>query len=220
LRQIHFWDLSALKDTIFWYLGSALVTFINLNDALQNKDFFKNIVFDNLKFVIIIEFINNLYTFSFPIEMVLLPIICLIVMLDAFAEIKPEYEKVKRFLDALLGVFGICLIVYTFRNITIDFQNFASLKNLRDFLLPIFLSIMLLPCIYFIVLYIQYEHIFMLIDFANKGKKISKSLKKKIFISCNINLSRLVQISRNVGFSKLERIEDIDSWFEQTSYIK
>ncbi|MDK2980219.1 MAG: hypothetical protein PWQ55_566 [Chloroflexota bacterium] len=41
LYKIEFWDFSALKDTLIWFFGTALVTFFALNKALQNDDYFK-----------------------------------------------------------------------------------------------------------------------------------------------------------------------------------
>ena len=135
-KKIGFWDIAALKDTIFWILGTAFTTFINLNKSLHDDNYFKNTILDNIKFILIIEFIVNLYTFNLTVEMILVPLVSLIVMLNVLAESKSEYKKFNKFLNFLLGVFGLCLLIFTFREIILNFRDFATLQNLRDFLLP------------------------------------------------------------------------------------
>src|SRR5262245_31441605 len=77
-KKIGFWDVSATKDTILWTLGSAFATFFNLNKVSEDEHYFKNVILDNIKFILILEFILNFYSFSLAIELALIPIITLI----------------------------------------------------------------------------------------------------------------------------------------------
>lgn len=214
-QKIGFWDASATKDTVLWTLGSAFATYFSLNKVAQDGEYFKNAILDNLKFVLILEFVVNLYSFSLPTELIVIPIVSFIVMLNAFAESKPEYKQVSKLLNFILGIFGLYLIVFTFKEIFLDFQKFASLKNLRDFFLPILFSIALLPFVYVMALFIQYETFFIRIDFANKNPDVAKYAKRKVFAACHINLSKLNKVSKKAGYPKVNDKKDVLEWFKK-----
>lgn len=214
LSKINFWDFSALKDTIIWFFGTALVTFFALNKALQNDDYFKQVVLDNVKFAVVLEFIVNIYTFSLPIEIIIVPVIIFLAIMSSFLENKPKEKQVKSFVDSILGIIGLFLLSFTIREVVVDFHNFVSLKNLRDFLLPPVLSIMLIPYLYFTALFMQYEHFFLLIGFANKDNNFSWKIKKTVFRTCHLNLTKLKRITKKAGYPEINQIEDIAEWFK------
>jgi hypothetical protein len=214
-KKIGFWDESATKDTVLWVLGSAFTTYFSLNKAAQDDSYFKNVILDNLKFILILEFVVNLYSFSLPAELIVIPIVSLIVMLNAYAESKPEYKQVSKLLNFILGVFGFYLIAFTFREIILDFQNFASLKNLRDFFLPILFSVVLLPFVYVMAVFIQYETFFIRIDFANKNPDFAKYAKRKVLATCHINLSKLNKVSKKAGYPNVNDKKDVLEWFKK-----
>ena len=76
LAQVGIWEWSLLKDTIYWFLCSALVLLMNTDKANQEKGFFIKILKDNLKIILILEFILAFYTFNLLVEIVLVPIFC------------------------------------------------------------------------------------------------------------------------------------------------
>lgn len=135
-------------------------------------------------------------------------------MMSSFLENKPQDKQVKRIVDTVLGIIGLILLSFTIREIVVDFNNFVSLKNLRDFLLPPVLSIMLIPYLYFTALFMQYEHFFLLIGFANKDKKFSWKIKKTVFRTCHLNLTKLKRITKKAGYPEINQIEDIAEWFK------
>ena len=208
-EKVHFWDTSATKDTIFWTAGTAFATLFNLNKVVEDENYFKKAILDNIKLVLILEFIFNLYSFSLLIELVLVPIVSLIVMLNVIAKSKPEYKQVKVLLDYALALFGLVIIIFTFREIFVDFQNFATIKNLRDFFLPPLFTITFFPFVYFMALYMQYEDLFVRVDFANKNSSSTKYAKQKIFATFHLNLSKLTKFSKNVGFANFNSKGDV-----------
>jgi hypothetical protein len=149
--------------------------------------------------------------------MIVIPIVSVIVILNAFAESKKEYKQVSKLLNFVLGVFGLYLLAFTFREVILDFQNFATLRNLRDFCLPPLFSIALLPFVYMMALLIQYEGLFLRIDFANKNLDLAKYAKRRVLTACHINLSKLSKVSKSAGYPKVNNKEDVLGWFNQAT---
>jgi len=202
------WDISLVKDTVYWILGVASVLLVNVNEANKNRLYFKNLVLNNIKLVIIIEFIVNIYTFNFVVELFIFPIISLFVIIAAFTEIKKEYLTVNQMANVIIGVFGFAVVIFFFVNLISDFQNFWVLDNLRAFLLPILLVITFVPFLYLVAIFMAYELLFARLDiFLKKDKDVAKYAKKQIFLLCNIKFSRLNRFMRE-NTSKLTKFND------------
>lgn len=207
LYKVMLWDFSLVKDTVYWILGAS-VLLVNVNEATENRLYFKNLVLNNIKLVIIIEFVANIYTFNFVVELFIFPIISFFVIIAAFTEIKKEYLTVNQMANVIIGVFGFVVVIFFFVNLISDFQNFWVLDNLRAFLLPILLAITFTPFLYLVAIYMAYELLFARLDiFLKKDKDVAKYAKKQIFLLCNIKLSRLNRFMRENN-SKLTKFDD------------
>ncbi|WP_100630123.1 hypothetical protein [Algoriphagus formosus] len=56
LRFLGFWNIELLKDSVYWFIGSGFVMLMNLNDVSKEPQFFKNIIKDNFRLIIVLEF--------------------------------------------------------------------------------------------------------------------------------------------------------------------
>lgn len=208
-HKIGFWDTSMIKDTILWFFGVAFIMLINSIKATEHERYFKNVILNNLKLIVLLEFIFNLYVFNLAVELILMPILVIIVMISAFAELKEEYMVVKKVFDYILGIIGICFILFAFSNIFIDFRSFANVDNFRSFLLPPILTIVFLPFMYFFTLYTMYESYFIRLDIFNENKAITRYAKRKIFALCHLNLKMLNKLSKEVKIMKIFNKNDV-----------
>ncbi|MFH1515458.1 MAG: hypothetical protein ABIG42_08365, partial [bacterium] len=134
---------------------------------------------------------------SFWIEIVLVPLLSIIVAMGAVAEIKKEYLPVKKIIDPTLRNFGFILIVFALFSIFRDFKNFATIDNLRVFLLPPLLTFAYVPFLYAFALYMIYENLFIRLDiFIKEDKALAKLAKKKIFALCHANLGKIHRFAK------------------------
>lgn len=193
-----FWDITALKDTVYWSIGTAFVLLINSNNAVRRKDFFRKTIFDNLKLVLIIEFVINMYTFSLVWELIIVPVVVFLTASTYY--FKTNTHRVsKHYFEIFLGVFGLIILGLTVWNIVNDFSTFASLKTLCNFALPPIFTISFMPFIYFNALFIGYEMLFVRIDIIEEDEKIAKYAKRRLFKSCRMNLNRLRSFSEDIN---------------------
>lgn len=207
--NIGFWNISNLKDTLFWGLGTAFVMLMNVSDA-RNENYFKKIIIDNLKLILIVEFIVSSYTFNFWIELiVVIPFLTLLVLLKVVAEKDQKYLQVNRVLDFLIGFSGFALICYSFSEMLVNLIDFISLNNFIGFLLPPVFTFLFLPFMYFAGLYVSYEHVFIRLNVFRNDKKLISYAKWKIFLKFKLNLKRLNKWSSRVGIMKFNTKQDI-----------
>jgi len=193
LFQVNLWNLSQLKDTIFWFFSTAFVLFTNVNKLNENENYFRKIIIDNFKLVLILEFLINFYTFPLIIELILIPILGFVIIMNTYAGTKKEYEIVKRLSNNILSIWGIFLIIYIVLNAISSYQDLLVFGNFQAFLLPLLLTIAFLPFLYVLALFMIYESIFTRfnVSIGNRDKDLLRVTKHKIFSTFGINLSLL-----------------------------
>ncbi|MFP4514385.1 MAG: hypothetical protein ACLFNO_00005 [Parcubacteria group bacterium] len=192
LAKIGIWEWMLLKDTIYWFIAVAFVLMMNTNKVNQEKGFFIKILEDNLKIILVLEFILTLYTFNLIAEIVLVPILVFIGAMIAVSELKKEYLPVKKLFDFVLSLIGVFFIIFALGKVFGNFHNLATSANLKTFILPPLLTFAFIPFVYFFALIMSYETLFVRLKIFNKGNpKLIKFTKQKIICCCHLNLSRL-----------------------------
>ncbi len=200
LSRVQLWVIPMLKDTVIWFLIVGSVMFVNYDEANKNRAYFRRKILGVFGAIAILEFIVNLYTLPFWIEFLLIiPGIFIITILLAYSSTKKEYILVKKVMEWVLAVVVFWLVIFTLINIVKGFQDFATVKNLKDFLLPVWLTIATLPFIYLLALYGSYEELFIRLDLLMKVDKGTINYTKwKMFTACLMNLKRLNAASKEL----------------------
>lgn len=213
LYKLELWNFLLLKDTLFWFFTTALVLLFNINKA-KTSGYFKNIIKENLKWAIAVEFIVNFYTFSLLKELVLVPSMIFLASIQAVASIDKKNIQVSKLLGNILSVIGILLIAFIVYKTFTNYQEIFTFHTLFSFLLPPFLTVLLIPFLYLLALYMNYEELFVRIKFLTNDNKRKQLLKREILLVANLNLNRLILISKNLNKY---------NWYHSTetkSYIK
>lgn len=201
-RHFQLWDISLLKDTIYW-LGAAFVTLLNFEKV--SGDFKKQII-DSLKWVVVLEFIASLYAFSIWGEIILIPVVLLLSAFSIIAGLKKETLPIKKFSDVILSVIGLYILSFAVWNITHDFTNFWTIHNLQSFLLPIVFTLCYLPFIYLIAVYGAYDSLFIHLSkvWLKDKPKLAKLAKRKIISRCWFNLKKIKRVANQSVFTFMD----------------
>lgn len=213
LYLVKLWNISLLKDTVVWFCFTGVVMSFNLVTLREDENLFRKIIIDNIKIVIIIEFLVNTYTFSLVGELVFIPFMTLIVMLDVVAKTDKKYLAVAKLMSRLQIIIGLVILIYAISNAISDYKNFGSLDTIKNFLLAPLLTISFLPLIYFILLFAAYESLFIRLNLGyEKGKKLKNYARRKIIKQCLFSLKKIKKAS-NMNIYNLMHIrneKDVD----------
>jgi len=200
LNLIGLWDKSLTKDTAFWFFTVAMVTFFKINDAKDFK-FFKEIILDSVKWIVVIEFLINFYTFSLWKELILVPIIVFISLILAYSETDKKYEPVEKVFRNIISIIGLVLLVYIIYETVIEFKKTFTVQNLKSLLHPVIMTFLFLPFAYLLALYMTYEMLFIRVDFLTRDKRVARKVKRQIIFTANLNIERLNRISKNLNIT-------------------
>src|SRR3989339_1948485 len=117
----------------------------------------------------------------------------------AIAETNEKNEIVKRLLNYIMAFIGLAFTGYAIYMVVTDFEHFATLKNFENFYLPILLTIMFLPFVYFAALYAGYESLFVRLRFFISDVALLKYVKKKTILAFGPNLWVLNKWSKHIN---------------------
>lgn len=209
LFKIGLWDKSMIKDTVYWTFGVGFIIMMNFDKALKEEHYFKNLVKENFKVLIIIEFIVGLYVFGIITEFILMPFVILFSMLLGYTEVYKKHIQVRKFLNGIFGILGMIYLIYSGYHIYLDFTGFATMGNLKSFLFPLIISVLFLPFAYSFALLAHYESLFVRLGFFLKDRKLRRFAKWRILWSVNFSIIRLKRMTPGMLFNDCATKNDI-----------
>lgn len=157
LWQIGWWTLDHLKLTVLWYLFSGTVLLANSIQNQRDAGFFWDAAAGQFKAVAVLEFIAVFYSFAFWKEMVFLPFMTVVAVMQAMSETKAEYLPAKKLLDVIILIVGGVLIVHFVLTAIGDHGTLFNLATLREVSIPILYSLWALPICYLWWCYARWE---------------------------------------------------------------
>lgn len=197
LQITGFWEVYLTKDTIFWMFGFAFVLFFNFQKA-KDAAYFKDIIKDVIKITVVLEFLADEYTFGLFTEIIIVFIIALLTMVQVVAKLDPKHKSAETFIRIIISLFNTFLFVYIVYRVFNQFNELLTIEKAKSFLLPIILSILFLPFIYFLSLYSEYEELFVRFEALSIDKSLRRKINWRIIRVANIRINKLQKISKNI----------------------
>lgn len=212
LSELKFWDFSLLKDTTFWIIvvGIALV-FKSVDKDITH---FKKILFNSVKFTIVIEFFINLHVFSYWFELVLLPSLLIIFLLQGFSEDKKEYESVYKFFTVAISIIGFSLFLFACYKTFQNFKNDFTIINLKKLLFPTILTVLFIPYAYLIAVFSSYEILFGKLKHVKNSMFTRRKIRFEIIKTAKLNLSVVRTLNSKIDTYELEVSNNIKEYIK------
>lgn len=197
LIKCGFWEKRLLKDTVIWFITTGLISCGKAIGKAKDAEYFKEQIKNNFKLIVILQFVLNLYTFSFIVEVILMLVMTILSVCIVILDIKEEFKnesgrKLKRLLNIIQSFIVLLILYYSIREIIINIGNIIIIDKIKDVALPIILSSMFIIYIYLFCIYSSYEQLFIKLSFKRTiDDKIRFFLKVRVIIFCNINIKRI-----------------------------
>lgn len=218
LTAIGIWEVDLLKDTIVWFFVGAMAIMMRFATADDTDNIFRKILADSIRIVILLEFIVNTYTFPLVVELVLVPLLTFIAMIDVVADMNEEHAIVAKLAKGIQMVAGFVILGIAANRAFADFQNLKSLDTFRSIALAPLLSVLMFPFIYIMLVISKYELVFIRLNFGGeKTRRLKCYARRQIMIYAGLSLRRLQYLLRNhlVDLMHIEKKSDVDSFLNQ-----
>jgi len=212
LAKLNYWDFSFLKDTFIWFMVTGLVICFRAIGANKDEHYFRRILIDNLKILVIIEFIVNTQTFHILIELIIFPFLLFFGLIEVFTETDNKYAQVSKFASTITAISGFILLAFIIRSVILNFESFGTIETLKTFFLPFILTICILPLAFVIMIYSKYETLFVRLKLGNeKSKKLKRFVKWKMFLYCGLNQGKIHHVLKTdvFGLSRVQNKKEV-----------
>lgn len=191
------WQNIYIKDITIWFLCSGFIICMNSVSNEADEKYIKNVLKDNLKLTIFLEFIMSTFTFNIWIELAIIPIITIITVMNVMAERKEEYRTVHKLSDYVLAVAGFWILYETIKIGVNEYKELNALNTLVSFMIPIVYLILIIPLEYALELYSKYESLFVRMTFKEeKNKKVKRRHRISIIRACKLSVHRVLLFQR------------------------
>ncbi len=197
LRALHFWGPGLLKDTVVWTAGVG-VTLLFAATGVDDR-FFRRAIRRTVTVTAVIEFAANLHVFAVWVEILVMPAVLFVVLLKTVADTDRRYELVAKVLQWPLLIYGAVVIAYSIRAVVRDPGSLLSLPALRTFFLTPVLTVAYVPFIYLFALYVQYEAVFVRLQFVDPDPDFRRRSKRRVWRRFGLNLWALSRWVRTGG---------------------
>ncbi len=216
LYILDIWNLELLKDTLTWLMFAAFPMVVRFLVASNSDRIFKQIVADNIKFVVLVEFLVGTYVMPLPVELILIPFAAFLVILDVFARLNSAHADVAKVTGALLSIAGLLIVGIAFYRAMVDYHNLGAIATIRSVLLAPVMSVAFSPFVYFIVLIATYESTFGWLNVGpTKTSEVIRYAKFQIIRHNKMSLRRLQSSAKHLQsqFTQIQTTNDVDRLF-------
>ncbi len=191
LYHLGLWDFFLLKDTIYWFIMVGLVMVFRREKEIKDDNYFKNIIVENLKFTIVINFLSSFYYFSFWCEFAFIFFIVLWAFVYAVIKVQFNNKTAEYVIFGIIFIPIVLLFILSVKNIISSINEFADFDTLKVFLLPISLTLIFIPFALIIANYIEYELLFKRFNNFIKDTKLIRYAKWRSLIYFKLNFKKI-----------------------------
>lgn len=187
------WKNIYLKDIILWTLFSGLTICMNAVAGEADEKYISKVLKDNIRFTVVTEFLLSTFTFSFWVELIIIPITTVIVLFDTVAEHKSDAIAVHKLLQDVMAFAGLCVILQTVRVGILEYRELNVINTLVSFFIPIVYLLLVTPLEYAFELYSKYEMLFIRMHFKEPSdKSVQRKRHLKVIQACGLSVRKIM----------------------------
>lgn len=154
------WEWDNLKTTLLWWVSVGFASMWEAQKLTEERGAFRRLLRDTFNITVVIVFLAEVKSFPLWGEMILLPVLTVLGLMLAIAQTKRENAVLIAPLQTIMALIGIVILWNGISGILDDPSAFFTWNTVREFSAPIFLSLMFIPFIYALAIWIAHESIF------------------------------------------------------------
>ena len=176
LSKVGLWDWGNLKTVVVWFFTTAFITIANTKALETGPAFFGVLIREALAITAVVVFIGGINTLPLWGELLMLPFLMFVAAMVAVAEHKPEHRIVLAPLNAILTFAGLYILGFSIYRIVTDWQKLDPAFQAREFAIPIALTVMFLPYLYGLMIYMGFENAVVRLKFRIENRGLRRAI--------------------------------------------
>jgi hypothetical protein len=131
------WTTELISETVWWFVGTALVILFNVTVAVSERGFLRRTLLEVFGFTLLLDFfMNDLFVFALPIELIVLPAITFLGLLTIVAGRDPTTRQVASATGCLMTFAGLGVAAFVIFNVVANWSQVTTKEHFLELLLP------------------------------------------------------------------------------------
>jgi hypothetical protein len=220
LVSLGYWEGSMTKVALLWFVGFALVALFDTKEVDRSYPY--RLLLRNLGLAVVVEFVVALHTFPLPIELILVPLAFLLVGMQVIAEGNPEFAPTRKLIAWCLGFIGSASLVFSLVYVAEHFDELATAKEIKEFLLPLVLTACFVPFLIGVRYISAWQSMLAMVRFGlHENDDLYRFARRSIVRACGVNLLKAQFFASSFrgrlwGATSEAEVEGVVKDFQQT----
>jgi hypothetical protein len=168
-HRLGLWDSDLTADTVMWLITAGAVLFGGFDKTSTETHFVRRRALDTFRISAFVEVLAEVFVLALFAEIILLPAFALLGGLSVVADQKKEHRPVKKLVDFLIAVGGWAILLYVAVSLIDNWSALDKSHLVRQFAMPAWLTIGVLPYIYLLGLWAAYEKAFIRVNWRSEA---------------------------------------------------
>jgi len=183
--------MALLKKTVIWFLGAAMVLVFKTGHAGEPY-YFRKRLRGLIEWGIIAEFIEGFYSFPLWIELILIPFVLFMAGLSVFSKGEEKYQDINSCTNSIIKWLAIAVFFISLYETLAHWRLSFNEDHLKDILLAPVMTLLFLPYLYLLAIYMGYEILYLRLGFQTRGKpNLFRLAKHRLRRTCGLNIIKL-----------------------------
>lgn len=179
-----------MPATIAWVLTQGVVLLYKLGTREAGQPFFRPTLAQMLRLTWVVEVFIGFYVFGVLAELTLLVVLIVLGGMSAVAASDKRYQPVKQLVDGLLGVIGLGLLLYVVVSVIVNWEDIDKALALKAFLLPLGLTIGVMPYLFVVSIWAGYHDAFIWINAETDNRVARLRAKLGLVLAFGLRVSQ------------------------------
>ncbi|MBE0418403.1 MAG: hypothetical protein IBX63_11660 [Coriobacteriia bacterium] len=187
------WNPALWWDTVaFVFAGTTALVWQAMDSKDHSRRYYRDLVLATLGFSAVVGTLGNTYTFSIPVELLLVPWLVLLGAIHAFAQSSEEYAVVVRIADGLITVTGLAMLVRAIGGAVADFDGLWGMQVVQSITLLFALTVAYMPFLFALRVWSSYQDTLLYLRIGKpKPLKLRLYTAAKLFARHGLRLTAL-----------------------------
>jgi hypothetical protein len=209
LARTGIWRWDNLKTTIAWFAATAVVAMASTKELEKGASALGALVREAIAVTAIVLFLGSINTMPFWAEFLLLPFLTVTTTMVAVAEHQPEHRIVIAPLNGILAIVGLSIIGYSIHRIIADWSDFDVALQVREFVIPIALTMMFLPFLYGLILFMGFESAAIRLKFRIEDRALRRYIWLRGMFAFGASSSKFLRFIHAIQMSEVTNRSEV-----------
>lgn len=155
--RLGLWDVGLLKDTVIWYLTSAVATLFAALKAATTDGYFGAATRQAIGAAVFLQYAMNMHTFGYLVELMLQSGLLILAAMLAVSARDDRYRAAHALLLAIYVIAVLLVVISTARAIARGWNDIDAHQTTLGLALSIWLPLGVLPFIWVLAIVMTYE---------------------------------------------------------------